>query len=165
MLILKYRKGDINMKDIIDKRGVVVTANQEKKHISQMKLHEVKRMSIIVDDVLDSRLVLINHVKGKIKDHRVVMPKVLIDSIHSDIQGSIIEYNETMTAAGIDKRVLLRSSKYVKVKQRYGYASVNLCMVVSLITGRVITAYNNVKSDNHLTIDFSRYNENLQIIV
>lgn len=91
--------------------------------------------------------------------------KVLLSE---NIEQLIVEYNETTTNREKDCRVLLRSDfnvpttiiEYNKVK----LCDANLCFVISLQTKRIITVYFNIQSDNHNTINWNRYNKDLQII-
>ena len=70
--------------------------------------------------------------------------------------GQIIEYNTTDT----DKRVLLRSTQTISHEGKL----VNQCIVVSLISFRVVTSFLNYVDDNHETINLTRYDEHLEVI-
>lgn len=76
----------------------------------------------------------------------------------------IIEYNSTNNYGKIDKRVLIRSKKSYFVDIDNTLTECNLCFVISIITGQIITAYYNEVNDNHNTIDWLRYDKSLKII-
>ena len=61
---------------------------------------------------------------------------------------AIVEYNQLNE----DWRVLLRSH-------------LGFCYVVSLQTGRIVTAYMNAADDNHASLDMSEYNQTLTVLV
>lgn len=86
--------------------------------------------------------------------------KVIKDS---DIRSLIIEYNTTKKSYGIDKRVVLRSKEVYNVEIGENIIECNLCFVISILSGEVITAYYNNINDNHENIDWARYNENLKV--
>jgi hypothetical protein len=67
------------------------------------------------------------------------------------LSSTIVEYNET----GSDKRILLRS--------HYSNHGEVQCIVVSLLSGKVIKSYLNKVDDVHNTLDPRRYNKNLKI--
>lgn len=56
-----------------------------------------------------------------------------------------------------DARVLLREIDLVGNRK-------SVCVVVSLITGNIITAYKNDSTDKHPTIDWSQYDATIDII-
>lgn len=82
----------------------------------------------------------------------------------------IIEYNETTNIYGkIDRRVLVRSSHiykvdFYKIDGSIIKGNANLCFVISIDTGDIITTYYNFINDEHETIDVRRYDKTLKII-
>lgn len=148
----KYHKGVIKK-----------TENQRKKHVKQMTRKEqwylreqIKNLPNIkfTKHALNNNVdVTIEQIKNTIKEYNY-----------------IIEYNETTDTYGkIDRRVLVRSSRVYKVDFHKIDGSVikgnaNLCFVISIDTGYIITAYYNFINDEHKTIDMRRYDKTLKII-
>ena len=148
----KYHKGVIKK-----------TENQRKKHVKQMTRKEqwylreqIKNLSNIkfTKHALNNNVdVTIEQIKNTIKEYNY-----------------IIEYNETTDTYGkINRRVLVRSSRVYKVDFHKIDDSVikgnaNLCFVISIDTGDIITAYYNFINDEHKTIDMRRYDKTLKII-
>lgn len=148
----KYHKGVIKK-----------TENQRKKHVKQMTRKEqwylreqIKNLPNIkfTKHALNNNVdVTIEQIKNTIKEYNY-----------------IIEYNETTDTYGkIDRRVLVRSSRVYKVDFHKTDGSVikgnaNLCFVISIDTGYIITTYYNFINDEHKTIDMRRYDKNLKII-
>lgn len=72
--------------------------------------------------------------------------------------GDIIEYNETPRRDKTSRRVLLRDIRDKhKVITNFGVTDSNLCIVVDIDDGDVVTAFWNDANDNHKTIDMSQY--------
>ena len=148
----KYHKGVIKK-----------TENQRKKHVKQMTRKEqwylreqIKNLPNIkfTKHALNNNVdVTIEQIKNTIKEYNY-----------------IIEYNETTDTYGkIDRRVLVRSSRVYKVDFHKIDGSVikgnaNLCFVISIDTGDIITTYYNFINDEHKTIDMRRYDKTLKII-
>ena len=148
------RKGNI-------KRGLVkITRNQEKKHYTQLSEEEL--------NYLENKIHRLKNIKPswhlvEKKDILVRKRDILSALKDSNIKELIIEYNVTYKQKSIDKRVVLRSREIYKVSTRDDIIECNLCFVISIIKGEVITAYYNNINDNHDTIDWNRYNENLKV--
>lgn len=148
----KYHKGVIKK-----------TENQRKKHVKQMTRKEqwylreqIKNLPNIkfTKHALNNNVdVTIEQIKNTIKEYNY-----------------IVEYNETTDTYGkIDRRVLVRSSRVYKVDFHKIDGSVikgnaNLCFVISIDTGNIITTYYNFINDEHKTIDMRRYDKTLKII-
>ena len=149
---------------------VYATENQIKKHISQMAVKESMYLAKEAFNMINKLHIGNNtHLKNRIdvKDIPIKRYKEILNE--GVLPARIVEYNETLTNYGVDRRVVIRSSKaeYTtyhmgKVREVTGYA--NLCFVMSLNTGEIITAYYNGVNDNHTSLDTRRYDENLQII-
>ena len=145
-------------------KGVVKkTIGQKKKYFTQMNKFELRYLRNKVenlDNIYFSKHALTNGVD------------VTIEQIKNTINGYnfIIEYNETTNQNGkVDRRVLMRSSTIYNVDFKRADGSIvkgnaNLCFVISIITGKIITTYYNYIRDNHDTIDYRRYDKNLKII-
>ena len=148
----KYHKGVIKK-----------TENQRKKHVKQMTRKEqwylreqIKNLPNIkfTKHALNNNVdVTIEQIKNTIKEYNY-----------------IVEYNETTDTYGkIDRRVFVRSSRVYKVNFHKIDGSVikgnaNLCFVISIDTGNIITTYYNFINDEHKTIDMRRYDKTLKII-
>lgn len=139
------------------------TENQRKKHVKQMTRKEqwylreqIKNLPNIkfTKHALNNNVdITIEQIKNTIKEYNY-----------------IIEYNETTDAYGkINRRVLVRSSHIYKVDFHKIDGSVikgnaNLCFVISIDTGYIVTTYYNFINDKHETIDMRRYDKTLKII-
>lgn len=143
------------------KRGTVkTTENQVKKHISQMTPEETafiaKRLKLVYANykwhphfLNSSRLF-----------NMMTVERLLISP---NIQECIIEYNQR----GNDRRVLLRSTfSSVVTLEKDGAsfeADANLCLVIDIYTGVIVTAYWNEANDHHDNVNMKRYNAELKI--
>lgn len=148
----KYHKGVIKK-----------TENQRKKHVKQMTRKEQWYLREQIKNLPNIRFtqhalnngvnVTMKQIKNTIKEYNY-----------------IIEYNETTNIYGkIDRRVLVRSSHIYKVDFHKIDGSIikgnaNLCFVISIDTGDIITTYYNFINDEHKTIDVRRYDKTLKII-
>lgn len=148
----KYHKGVIKK-----------TENQRKKHVKQMTRKEQWYLREQIKNLPNIRFtqhalnngvnVTMKQIKNTIKEYNY-----------------IIEYNETTdTYDKVDRRVLVRSSRVYKVDFHKIDGSVikgnaNLCFVISIDTGDIITTYYNFINDEHKTIDMRRYDKTLKII-
>lgn len=145
-------------------KGVIKKSkNQVKKHIKQMNKFELRYLRNKVENLPNIRFT--KHALNNDVD-------VTIEQIKNTIKeyNYIVEYNETTDTYGkIDRRVLVRSSRVYKVDFHKIDGSVikgnaNLCFVISIDTGNIITTYYNFINDEHKTIDMRRYDKTLKII-
>ena len=144
------------------------TKQQIRKHYSQM--------SKIEKDYLLKSLKKLPLNKTKISTHLIkklnfqVNKDILIYSIENCGLENIIEYNERMFEGWTDKRVLIRSNEDYEVQiinkktEIVNTEKCNICLVVSLIENKIVTAYWNLSSDNHLNVNMNKYNKDLKII-
>lgn len=151
------RKGHIN------KGFVKKTNNQRKKHFSQFSKGEFvylenKIKKLDLKQIKSSRHL---NLKSSISYKKDDIIAVLSDE---DIKNRIIEFNITPSKGSIDRRVLLRSKEEYDVLINNNIKKCNLCFVISIITGDLITVYYNESNDSHDTIDWRRYDNDLQII-
>lgn len=85
------------------------------------------------------------------------------------VRECIVEYNETPIKGVIEHRVLLRDSEQIMVKYNEGKdnefsALSNLCFVLCMDNGKIVTTYYNVSDDSHDTLNLYRYDKSLNII-
>lgn len=148
----KYHKGVIKK-----------TKNQRKKHVKQMTRKEQWYLREQIKNLPNIRFT-----KHALNNDVDVTMKQIKNTIKE--YNYIIEYNETTDTYGkIDRRVLVRSSRVYKVDFHKIDGSVikgnaNLCFVISIDTGDIITTYYNFINDEHKTIDMRRYDKTLKII-
>ena len=129
------------------------TKGQVKKHASHFTHKEVEQVYNARERVKDlwlKRGIKIGfHLQDKIRNGETKFSYEM--TMETMLNSTIIEYNET----GADKRILLRSH----ISQNGNVQ----CIVVSLLSGKVITSYLNDVYDRHKTLDPRRYDKNLKI--
>ena len=151
------RKGHI-------KRGVVKrTQNQEKKHFSQFTTEELVYLENKIKSINTNCLKPSYHLSSK-TDIKYKIDDIAAVLKDDEVKNRIIEYNYTKTRYKTDERVLLRSKEEYQVLVNGKTLKCNLCFVISILTNEIITVYYNESKDNHNTIDWTRYNNNLEII-
>lgn len=131
--------------------------NQQRKHVSQMTVHEKRRCARMLKDSLMvyGQFGITNHAKSKTSDKIPFgMLKGMI--LKGSIVDNVIEYNTKYVPIEdrVDERVVVRvSCTYTN----------DICLSISIISGKIITVYYNKKYDNHKTIDLGYYNSKLLI--
>lgn len=141
------------------------TVNQTKKHYTQMTAQEM--------EFLKSKL---QAVKPFLRASRHLNEKdnsVNAESVYKAIEGGnfeIIEYNEVSNFGSPEHRILIRDNQSY-LSNFYGFMEsvphkelCNICAVICIDNGLIVTAYLNKRADNHRTIDQHRYCRSLQII-
>ena len=137
-----------------------VTKNQIKKHVSQMTQHEILFLERRIQ-LISGSYSIANHFleTGRLID--IMTVEQLLNS--PNLQDCIIEYSKL----GNCKRVLLRStfsSNITLKKNGVNYlAEANLCLVINIYTGHIVTGYWNEVEDNHNSVNMSRYDSALKI--
>lgn len=134
------------------------TCGQQKKHITQMTDTDKDNLRLMVANVrqqwLRRGVKLSNHLQEKLLTSQTTFSLGLaMDTI---LNGQLIEFN--IVPSG-DKRVLLRSNKSFICDGK----EVNQCIVVSLKTFKIVTSFLNEVVDNHGTINYTRYNKDLEV--
>lgn len=159
--LLKGKSAVVNQ--VVELGVVKETVGQRKKHVSMMSKAELNYLSNRVR-ILSNKWELTSHF---LKNNRVVKDEFIHALLKDASKDLIVEYNEKTTKYGVNKRVLLRSSFAVpvllEIKGIQDFVFANLCVVVDIKTGDVVTAYWNRVSDNHQTIQLSRYDETLRV--
>jgi len=149
------------------KKGVIFrTENQIKKHREQMTLKELDLIRKIWLEIPPETLQYSSHYISKMG----TAANDLIDKLYKEgLQENIIEVNLTLYHHNYELRVLLRSLNPVLIKmkdcrtEKWSIETCNLCVVLSLTHHKVITAYWNKINDSHNSIDWTRYNQTLNI--
>jgi hypothetical protein len=144
----------------IQRGRIKKTKDQIKKHVSQMTQEEIMYLQKRV------KMISGNYKWGKhfLENGRLFNMLTIERLLNSpNIDECLIEYNERDK----DKRVLLRSTFSSNVSlEKNGVmymADANLCIVVDIFTGEVVTAYWNEVGDNHDNVNMRRYNAELKI--
>lgn len=144
----------------IQRGRIKKTKDQIKKHVSQMTQEEIMYLQKRV------KMISGNYKWGKhfLENGRLFNMLTIERLLNSpNIDECLIEYNERDK----DKRVLLRSTFSSNVSlEKNGVmymADANLCIVVDIFTGEVVTAYWNEVGDNHNNVNMRRYNAELKI--
>ena len=144
------------------------TANQVRKHVSQMKPSELTCLAQWTKEKPLDQLRISYHLQNK-SDVSIDFDDVKELLSQDNLENYIIEFNKRYDNEGnFTPRVLFRDKKEknVEFEDRYGKkfnALGNLCFVVDLSVWMVITAYWNKSSDQHRTIDYSYYDSSLEI--
>lgn len=140
----KFNRGEIRRDDV----------HQVKKHHTQFT--EIERV------VLEHLLKAIAHGKVSISDHalnrlKTVSKVQVYDALWT---GRVIEANVTRG----EFRLLVRGSRTISIYDQGIKKFANICAVVDVKSGRVITIFLNESGDNHSSIDMSRYDATLDIM-
>lgn len=118
-----------------------------KKHVRQMTNSERRILYSLVRNVNNWSF---TDYSFKRVDERLVSKQ---DTIKAIKHGSLIEYHYKNG----DHRVLIRGVHLID--RRYV-----ACVVVSLVTQKVITVYVNEHHDHHYTLDWSKYDKSIDIL-
>lgn len=144
----------------IQRGRVKNTENQIKKHVSQMTPEEKAFISKRLKMVYANYKWHPHFLNSSRLFNMLTVERLLISP---NITDCIIEYNQR----GDDKRVLLRStfSSHVTLeKDGESYeADANLCLVIDIYTGVIVTAYWNEANDHHDNVNMKRYTADLKI--
>lgn len=136
------------------------TNNQIKKHVSQMSFIELNNVvNFFKNETVKHDITLSNHLKDKVMNSEVVLNTPMLANIFGNVSQSIIEYNVTNGTP----RLLLRSSSQENIMIDNKYQYTNLCIVIDLLSFRIVTAYHNLANDFHDEIDYNRYDENMEV--
>lgn len=142
------------------------TPKQIKKHFSQMTQDELNHLTAMVRGFDAKKLKKSGHV---IEKASVSFDESRLGEMLNNCD--IIEYNKTFVPR-LDRyegRILIRdreSQDILFFNKKTGEefkAKANLCLVISF-SQRIVTAYWNKESDNHRSMDWSRYDESLSIL-
>lgn len=142
-------------------RGLVKeTTNQVKKHISQMTDEETTFIAKRIKMVYSRYKWHPHFLKSSRLFNMMTVERLLVSP---NIKDCIIEYNQREN----DKRVLLRSTFSSNVAlEKDGImvqADANLCIVIDIYTGVIVTAYWNEVDDHHGNVNMKRYTADLKI--
>lgn len=146
------------------KKGYVKkTFNQKKKHVSQMTDKDIDIITNRLNNL--TRLYCTKHVISKIKnDNLWFSSDMIVDVIEDVSEENIVEYNVSPFFGEMDSRVLLRSTESFLVDiSGNGPVYCNICFVISLDRGAIVTVYYNAEYDNHTYLDMSRYDQSLKV--
>jgi hypothetical protein len=140
------------------------TEGQKKKHFSMFTEAEQKHLIEKLDTIKNKITLSYHHA---MKNNGIDITD--IEKVLTSKKFEIIEYNETTKNNITDYRILIRSTtevytEFFDTKLQYPYKCYcNICFVISIKSGEIVTSYFNKAIDNHTTINFYRY-ENLNII-
>lgn len=144
----------------IEMGRVKQTENQRKKHITQMSSDEISFLKRRLKQVYTSYKWSPHFASSSRLFNMMTIERLLRTP---DIEDCIIEYNER----GNDRRVLLRStfaSQVLLEKEGKNYETdANLCIVIDIYSGEIVTAYWNEVGDNHDNVNMKRYTADLKI--
>lgn len=136
------------------------TNNQIKKHVSQMSFIELNHIvSFFKNETAKHDITLSYHLRDKVMNGEVVLNTPMLANIFDNVNQSIIEYNVTNGTP----RLLLRSLSQENIMIDNQYQNTNLCIVIDLLSFRIVTAYHNLANDYHAKINYDRYDENMKV--
>jgi len=144
------------------------TEGQTKKHIKQMNSQEITYLKERIQKINTNTIRTSLHLKQKLGNEieGLDLDKDIKDALTNTYE--ILEYNYTKNNNIEDKRVLIRSSIAKSMTFRRDNKTIigkgNICIVLSILDNRVITAYYNRANDGHRTLDMKRYDKTLKII-
>ena len=147
------------MYGVTKKGNVKRTDGQTKKHYSQMTATEINFLKKELKEINVHNCKVSSHLVRKFKTELKIELLELARTIKSN-DSLIIEYNTVRN----DKRILIRSKKEYNVILDGRKQLANICLVISIIENKIVTAYYNSSNDNHNHINMTRYNQNLKII-
>lgn len=124
-----------------------------KKHKSQMTAKELDLLADAVEEVDIASVNITKYTYRRFKERMDGLGMIHLAEIF--IEHEIVEFN---TNSG-DRRVLLRGTKDLKTSK----GSFNACLVYSLRSNNIVTAWLNDSEDHHSTLRIDEYNENLKI--
>lgn len=136
---------------------------QWKKHFSMFSERDKRELSKMASELSDGYLKMSKHLREKIDKKEVSLD---IGNIRetlkcSDCVENIIEYNETFTYKKnrIVQRILLKLKSPVKLYllNKKGFFDCNIFVVIEVTTKEIVTAYPNIVTDTHRTLDITRY--------
>lgn len=138
---------------------------KQSKHVTKYTPNQVKYLFSSLDKYsqhmalkdLCTRLVTIKelsyHLQYKVHTKQVYIPKWALQAIIQRNHYKVIEVNIT----GKDIRYLLRGTDSFYCRLSGKVHLVNLCIIVSTKSQLIITAYLNKCTDNHGTLNLTRY--------
>ena len=115
-----------------------------RKHYLQFKNSEKDTLTKLISN---NTYVMSPHATIR-QTHKVILNREIRDTLKDY---KIVEYHYKYG----DNRVLIRSNK--------SYKHTNLCLVLSLNRGEIITVYDNSEDDRHETLDLKNYNRDIDI--
>ena len=137
--------------------GVKLTSNQIKKHHKFFSSAEKVLLECCVLNISTNHLIITAHARLHISSLTHSLAKeTLMDC-------KVIEFNVNQKN-NIECRVLVRGNKTLPIRTDRGIENGNVCIVINIKTNVVVSAYINVESDSHNTLDIHRYNKGLDII-
>lgn len=126
---------------------VKTTFGQIKKHYTDFTAKEKVKLNRAIEKLKDSPVYFSKHSRNHIKNLSARMVREVYD------KHDIIEFNYKND----DCRILLRGTGNTKLNNSGVEEEACLCIVVSIKSGIVITAYANNENDSHKTLDKRRY--------
>ena len=115
-----------------------------RKHYLQFKNNEKDTLTKLISN---NTYVIGSHATIR-QTHKIILNREIRDTLKDY---KIVEYHYKYG----DNRVLIRSNK--------SFMKTNICLVLSLNRGEIVTAYDNSDDDRHETLDLKIYDRNLDI--
>lgn len=145
------------------KGKVTNTFGQMKKHVSQMNQKEVKAIRNHISTMVKDNPYQFKpdeHLIIQIKKGKVVFEATAVVEI---LKGhyNLIEYNYKPHTG--ERRCLLRGTKSKVIEENGRKVPSNLCLVVDVDSGKLVTAWWNAVNDNHRNVNMNRYDETLEV--
>lgn len=157
----------VSIKGIYNKGYVKRTNGQIKKHRIQMTDEEI----LYIDKKIKSMDINSIYLSEHARNNNVVatIGQIKETLLNDSLKDFVVEYNETPFKGNIEHRVLLRDNKSIMVIYNEGMENQfcelsNLCFVLCMDNGKIVTTYYNIINDSHKTLNLNRYDKNLKII-
>ena len=141
------------------------TEFQKKKHFSQMTKREVVFLKTLVDCIEAVKLNIAPHLIHKAYEEIKYEKEDIVEALKDS---EIVEFNYINKGGYSDYRILIKSNSLKQIlfnkegKSILAYG--RLCLVISLKTFSIVTAYWNFDGDNHKTLNMDRYDKNIDIL-
>lgn len=140
------------------KRRTACKTKQVKKHYTQMTLQDKITCVELLKEATNKPLKSTKHYEEKAVN-KLDLSRFCSYLSNKNAVHCIVEYNETKTARGTERRVVFRRQGFVRVDNK----KCQQYLVIDVDNRRIITTYYNEHTDKHRTLNLKYYDENLTV--
>lgn len=151
-------------------RGEIKSFNQHRKNFTQMSKAEKVKLAKALNSINPSELHINDGIRGHLKEVRgkkidFKNEDLLATIANPNVIYHIIEYNELAIPSQNKRvqRVLFKLMRPYLMTFNGRKAHVNVFFVLELSTNTIITAYGNLQTDTHNTINMALYDKDMVI--